>query len=353
MTLNFDSVLFDSAVNRCEFLTRAQALEFVTRGFVVIKRAFSTQIAERICTHAWSEFKRTHGIEQHERNSWRKQSNGYIRTNAHGLRIKFQQEAPDAWFAQTDILGGKSRLPADGRELSMSGGVIGNFGVDGDPSWEPPRPRQDGWHKDGWHFRHFLDSPEQGLLTVPIFTEILPQSGGTFLALDSIAPVARLLSQRPQGFHADGTQGSGYLIPYLVEQCTEFIELTGEPGDLAILHPYMLHRRTVNPTDRPRFIANLAIVTKEPMCFARRPDDSYSLVELAVLHALKKDRIDFDASEPRQGYIPGPFRSPEDKHVQRKTLLKEMQTMAELGVITPAWAEQCGYMSNDIRAASG
>ena len=348
MTFNFkENDSFDRTVEKCEFLTEDQAREFVENGIVVVKRAFSADIAEQICDHAWAQLKEEHGIRASDRGTWRKLPNGFIRTSGRSLNIPLLDNAPIAQLAQTDVLGGRERLGSRFKQLSFHGGVIGNFGVENDPPWEPARPQQNGWHKDGWHFRHFFDSPEQGLLTVPIYTEILPQSGGTFLARDSIAAVARLLANNPQGFHADGTQGSGYLIPYLIEQCHDFIELTGEPGDLAIVHPYMLHRRTVNPTDRSRFIANLAIVIEKPMCFDRSDEETYSLVELAVLHALSKESVTFKITTDRRGYIPGPFRDESDRKIQRATLTQEMNDMAKRGVITPEWGIEQGYMSNN------
>ena len=60
----------------------------------------------------------------------------------------------------------------------------------------PPRP---GWHKDGDFFRHFLDSPEQGLLTIVLWSDIEHRGGGTFVAADSVGPVARLLAERREG----------------------------------------------------------------------------------------------------------------------------------------------------------
>jgi len=50
-------------------------------------------------------------------------------------------------------------------------------------------------------FRHLLDSPEQGLLVVPLFNDILPQSGGTHIATDSIGVVSRFLVNHPEGLH--------------------------------------------------------------------------------------------------------------------------------------------------------
>lgn len=349
MTFNFDDDhLFIDAVAKCEFLNPEQARDFILNGYVVIKGAFSTDIAKRICDRAWAELREEHRIAKDDRDSWRKQPHGYIRTNGKGFRIRLQEEAPNALKAQTDILGGPDRLPENGAHLAFPGGIIANFGTDTDPPWQPPHPRQVHWHKDGWHFRHFLDSPEQGLLTVPIYTQILPRSGGTFIAKDSIAPVARLLSENPQGFHADGTQGAGYLIPYLIDQCSEFVELTGEPGDLAILHPYMLHRRTVNPSDRPRFIANLAIVLNEPMRFNLGTRESYSIAELTVLHALGQNSFSFDVTSPRQAYVPGPFRQSDAVKAERKVLEKEMLMMANAGVVTPDWGRELGYMSNNL-----
>ena len=179
--------LIDQSISSMEFLSPAQAHEFLDNGFVVVKNAFPQSMADQICDNAWKELHDEYGIVAGKRSSWRNHPHGYIRTNGRELRFVLADEAPDAASAQCDVLGGRSRLPFDGSKLMFGGGVISNFGVESQEAWKPPSPRQGGWHKDGWHFRHFLDSPEQGLLTVPIYTEVLPQSGGTFLARDSIA----------------------------------------------------------------------------------------------------------------------------------------------------------------------
>ena len=342
-----DQSLFDAAVSKCELLSEEEACSFIQDGYVVVKGAFSQGIAERITSNAWSVLKRDHEIEQSDPSTWRQLPHGYIRTAHSDFRIHLESEAPRALAAQADIVGGRTRLPQNGSRLGFSSGIISNFCVDAFPAWKPPNPKQNGWHKDGWHFRHFLDSPEQGLLTVPLYTEILPKSGGTFIAKDSIAHVARLLAAYPQGFHADSVQGSGYLIPYLIEQCSEFEELIGEPGDMVILHPFMMHRVSINPTDRPRFIANNAVVLNEPMCFNREAGDDYSLAELVVLHALGESAVDFHASRPREAYIPGPFRDEENAKIRRAQLIDEMQAMLKDGIVTPTWGRDHGYLSNN------
>ena len=269
-----------------------------------------------------------------------------MRTAGSGRRFRLVTDAPRAFQTQADVVGGVERL-RDGDDLAWGDGAIGNLGVAGDPSWHPPQPRQLGWHKDGWHFRHFLGSPEQGLLTVPIYSDILPSSGGTFIATDSIAPVARLLAAHPDGLHPDSVQGAGYLIPGLIEQCSQFEELTGETGDLVLLHPYVLHRACPNPSPRPRFIANAALVLEQPMQFDRGPGDPYSLVELAVLRALGVNRLRYETTRPMQAVIPGPMRSEDEAAKQRDLLEVEMRHMASDGVVTPAWATEHGYLSNE------
>ena len=169
--------------------------------------------------------------------------------------------APAAWHVLLELCGGAERV-VDGGEglvLGASGhgfhnGVAANLCKDRDLPWEPPHAEMNGWHcvsaqtallrfpaallmlrrwQDGWHYRHFLDSPEQGLVCVPLFSDILPRSGGTHVSPDSIGVFARFLATLPQGIHADMTQGEcPSLMRQLVRQCSRFEELTGSAGDM-------------------------------------------------------------------------------------------------------------------------
>ena len=342
--------LFDTAVDKLQVLTKDEARHFIEKGYVVVRGAFDRVLAATICDVAWEELKDT-GIERDCPETWLQSSGmghlrGYMRTQGNGERILLKEMAPRAMLAQQDVAGA-NRLPGRGEQLVWGYSAIGNLG-DEAAVWEPPAPEQPGWHKDGWHFRHFLDSPEQGLLVVPLFTDILPESGGTFIAPDSIKVVANRLINLPQGLHPDSVQGAGYLIPGMVEQCSEFEELIGEAGDMVILHPFMLHRVSVNPSLRARFIANVAVVLDEPMCFSRE-DDNYSLSELTVMHALNTTAVDFEALGPRKTVVPGPFRDEEQREKQHLLLSQEMLELHEAGLITPAWGPEQGYMSNADR----
>ena len=79
------------------------------------------------------------------------------------------------------------------------------------------------------------------------------------------------------------------------------MELTGPPGTLVILHPFMLHASSNNHSGRPRFMSNPPTVLREPFAL-RRADGRHSLLERATLHALGVPRCDFRPSAPRESY---------------------------------------------------
>lgn len=334
----------EQALAECRGLDRQQAAHFLDHGYVVVPQAFPAAFAAAARAHAWTELAAKHGVSRNDRATWPGAGGpvpGYYRTAGSGRRLLLQAEAPRAFAAMADAIGGADRLPSDGRELALGDAAVVNLGAP-DAQWAPPCSRQRGWHKDGWHFRHFLDSPEQGLLLVPFYSDVLPRSGGTAMATDSIAPVARLLAEHPEGLHADGVQGGGYLIPGLVEQCRQFAELTGSAGDLAIVHPYMLHRAVPNPSARPRFIANVALVLDAPMRFRRSAED-YSLVELATLRALGVQELPFAPTRPRERLVPAPFRNDTERARERARLRAERKALAEAGTATPDWGAAFGY----------
>ena len=347
---------FEATLDACSIISRDEAKHFVANGYVVIKGAFSKDHAAKVSELAWRELEAQHGVDRDDPSTWAKPHKGmgpagYARLKGSDTHHQLQSLAPRAFQAHLDLVGGANRFAKRGRELVWGEGVVSNLGVENDSRWQPPGPRQPGWHKDGWHFRHFLNSPEQALVTVPLYSDIQPKSGGTFLAVDSIGPVARLLVDTPVGLHPDSVQGAGFLIPGLVEQCESFTELTGEAGDMVLLHPYMLHRVSINPSNRPRFIANMAPVLAEPMTFERNGDELYSLVELATLYALDLSSYEFTQMRSMKAFKPFPFRSDEERRVETSNLREEMREFANQGIVSPAWASEVGYMTNHEFAA--
>ena len=78
------------------------------------------------------------------------------------------------------------------------------------------------------------------------YNDILPDSGGTQICVDSVGEVARLLAQHPEGLHPDSV--FSYISPHMKRECSEFVELMGAAGDMVIMHPYMVHRVAANPS---------------------------------------------------------------------------------------------------------
>jgi hypothetical protein len=278
-----------------KILTEDQVEHFIEHGYVVVKGCLEPELARKWTDRAYERL----GYDPNDPATWTEEIIWMDRENV----APIENISAKAWGALCDVVGGADRIEdkvmeiesrhfttIDSREWSDA--FIVNFRRGADQPWSPPAPESGGWHKDGSFFRHFLDSREQALLTVVYWSDVVHQGGGTFIAPDSVRHVARFLSEHPEGVDP------GAFGP-LIEQCEEFVELTGEIGDFIILHPFMLHASSNNHVGRPRFMSNPPIVLKEPMNLNRSDAADFSLLERATLHALGVDRLDFRPTAPR------------------------------------------------------
>ncbi len=236
-------------------LTDAQIEHFLQRGHLVLHDCFSREFAENWTANAFHRL----GYDPADPATWAQEIVHMPGTQ----RVPMPEIAPKAWRAACELLGGEDRVAP----CSWGDSMIVNFRKGADLPWQPPSPTSGGWHKDGDFFRHFLDSPEQGLLTIVIWSDIDPQGGGTFAACDSVAPVANLLAAHPEGLPPSGAPEASF--GSLVHQCRDFAELTGRIGDVVLIHPYLLHASSQNHSGRARFITNPPVSLKEPMQFNR------------------------------------------------------------------------------------
>jgi hypothetical protein len=269
-------------------LTDEQIDSFLERGYVTVHGCFTHARARPRLDAAWTRL----GYDPGDPRTWREKRVHMPTTQ----RVEVKDFAPRAWQAVCELLGGEGRIA---QPYTWGDGFIANLGLGADEPWRPPSPSSPGWHKDGDFFRHFLDSPEQALLTIVLWSDIEPRGGGTFLALDSVRPVARLLADQPGGVLPDE-------FPYdeLIAQCREFAEVTGRLGDVVLLHPYMLHAVSQNHRGTARLITNPAITLKAPMRFNRADPTAFSPVERGVLRALGVDRLDFRPLASRERVVP-------------------------------------------------
>lgn len=263
---------------------------FIDKGYVVLKNCFSKEFARE-----WVEqgYKRL-GYGPDDPSKWEKELIHMPTLNT----VTIKEFAPKAWGAMVDLVGGEDRIK-DPEKREWGDGFIVNFRRGADRPWEPPSAAASGWHVDGDFFVHFLDSGEQGLLTVVIWQDIQPQGGGTFIAPDSLKPVAQLLAEHPEGIHPFSD-----LWKSIPDQCTEFLECFGEAGDVVILHPLMLHASSNNVSRIPRFMTNPPLPLAGPLNLNRDNPDEFSPIELAILKALGVERYDFQPTAPRERVVP-------------------------------------------------
>jgi hypothetical protein len=278
-------------------LTDEQAEHFLERGFVVIRGAFDAAGAQQWLDDAWLRF----GYDRDDPASWVEKR---IHLSSRSS-VDARTFAPAAWRSAVDLAGGEERLMLP---WQWGDSFIANLGVGDDRPWQPPSPAVGGWHKDGDFFRHFLDSPEQALLTFVLWTDMLPKGGGTFVAADSVPVVARFLAEHPEGVLPDDFDYAG-----LIGQCRDFVEMTGQAGDVVLLHPFTLHATSQNVLRVSRIITNPALALREPMNFSRPDADDFSLVEQAVLRALGVARLDFAPAVPRERLVPDRVRRQQER----------------------------------------
>lgn len=278
-------------------LSDAQIEHFLQRGHVTLHDCFDPEPCEKWKARAFERL----GYNPDDPATWVNSRPPLPEET----RVRIRDFAPKAYQASCELVGGEERIA---EPFTTGDCFILNLGIGADKPWEPPSPKVGGWHKDGNFFRHFLDSPEQGLLTIFIFSDIQPRGGGTFVACDSVPPMARLLAAHPEGL-LPGEMKEG--VRDALAQCNDFIEVTGRTGDVVLMHPYLLHASSQNVLKVARFITNPPVHLKEPMNFNREDPADFSPVERAVLRGLRVERLDFRPAGQREKFRPGGRKAPD------------------------------------------
>lgn len=273
-------------------LTPEEVQHFLDYGFVHLKDCFDTEFAAKSTSAAFDRL----GYDEDDPDTWEQEIVHLSRENM----VDVKEFAPRVYGAFCDLLGGEERIK---QPVEWGDSYIINFRLGADREWIPPSPESGGWHKDGDFFWHFLDSPEQGLLVIVIWRDMEHQGGGTFLAPDSIKPIAEYLNANRQGIHPFENEFSN-----LIHDCNDLRELTGKAGDVVIMHPYMLHASSQNHSGKARFITNPPVSLKEPMNFNRENPEDFSPVERAVLNALGVERLDFQIDGERSRFDAKAYR---------------------------------------------
>jgi hypothetical protein len=220
-------------------LSQEQIDHFLEHGFVVIPQAFTPEQAAEKTANLWTRL----GYSPDDPETW---LSDRVNMPVHG-RYRVQEFSPKAWNAMCDLLGGEERVDPD--NATWSDGFICNFGSKKwDDVWDggksgvnPNDPKQlDNWHVDGDFFVHFLDSKEQGLLIIPLFSDVVPNGGATMVSPDGIGKLAHWLYSHPQGvmprmrpvdWDESAEQGEFNGLEWYINtirQCDYFREMTGK-----------------------------------------------------------------------------------------------------------------------------
>ncbi|KAF2869172.1 hypothetical protein BDV95DRAFT_499042 [Massariosphaeria phaeospora] len=307
-------------------LSQEQIDSFVEHGWLKLSGCFSRETAADFQATLWTRL----GMDPNDMSTWHTERTNMPQFTTHQVA----DIAPKAWGGICSLLGGSARV--DPAASNWSDGFIVNLGTPAGHHKVVKPQALDGWHVDGDFFVHYLDSPEQGLLIIPLWTDIAAGGGGTMICPPAIDVVAKHLQAHPEGVSPRMTarrenplftqeQGLKWFNALAASMPDEaFVEATGVVGDVYLLHPLMLHSASNNQLRQVRVITNPPVSIKEPFCFDR-PDGDYSAVEKKTLRALGKERLaGWKIQAERQRIVPERMR------VQMEMKRKEEERLQRL-----------------------
>lgn len=293
-------------------LTTEQVEQFNNQGYVVIKHAFPRELALEAQSFLWDKLEEKAGILRGDPSTWVEpmvnMRENYRNAAFDGCNTELFADAVE------DLTGADRTIHRFVAGQTDSGLLPGwgwwpvNFFVGRDDPWTVPKS---GWHWDGIHFRHYVDSPEQGLLCLCLFSDIGPRGGGTLVVEGSHRPVARYLARHPEGVAlGDGIREFFHEHPYFSnlaghtgepmtpeERVAAFmdrdyadedgsrlrvVETTGEAGDVILCHPFLIHAASPNHSGNVRFMCNRTSPLREKLALNRDATEKETPLERSI-----------------------------------------------------------------------
>ncbi|RYO84738.1 hypothetical protein DL766_000229 [Monosporascus sp. MC13-8B] len=151
-------------------LTEAEKEFFLANGYIKLSNCFTQEQADDMTKGVWARL----GMSPTDKGTWTQER---VHMPSH-RSFDAATFAPRAWAAICELCGGEDRVDPRSREWRDS--LIVNLGTPETERRGPTPPKDlDEWHVDGDFFVHYLDSPDQALLVIPLFTDIAPGGGGT------------------------------------------------------------------------------------------------------------------------------------------------------------------------------
>lgn len=226
-------------------LSAADVESFVEEGYVVLRGGFPDAVATRIRDRIWERM----ALSPDEPAGWPARV-VYIKETFFGAPFS-DAYTPRVTGAFDELLG-PGRWIQD-RWLGFWPILFPGFASG---PWTAPTS---GWHVDGGHFRRHPWSPDRALLTLFLCSDVEPGDGGTAVSVGSHHLVARVLADA----EPDGLAHKQLLARANSHPRTEVREVTGQAGDVVLLHPFLLHAQSVNTGAAVRFMANPFVAARD------------------------------------------------------------------------------------------
>ena len=267
-------------------LTAEEVERFVSDGFVYLPGAFPRALADECRAFLWREA----GVDPDDPATWTKP---VIRLPGYGGELFNAAASTPALHEAFDQLVGAGRwVPRDG---------LGTFPI---RFPHPDDPGDAGWHMEGSYTAEGeqgywlnLRSRQRALLMLFLFSEVGPDDAPTRIKVGSHLDVPPFLAAAgDRGMFFGAASAAMDAAGKLNSPDRALAVATGQPGDVYLCHPFLIHAAQPHRGREPRFMAQPPLYPVAPLDL-RRADGAYSPVERAVLRGLGDppgvaDRVD-------------------------------------------------------------
>jgi hypothetical protein len=253
-------------------LTPAQVEQFVEDGYTLLREAFPRDVAAAVRRAVLAKI----DASEDDPKTWT-QPRKHI-ADAYGGEPFISAITPRFEAALDDLMGAGRWVPLT--NLGWWPVLFPGFDA---PPWKALDAE---WHIDGGFFHHHVDSAEQGMLPIFVFSDIDPGDGGTAISVGSHKVAARVLRDAVPDGLAQGELGRRVREEHFRLKL-EVREVHARAGDIAMIHPFMLHTVSTNTGPRVRVICNPHVDYKERTNVLRDPARAVSPVEVAILRAIE------------------------------------------------------------------
>lgn len=264
-----------AAQQNASVLTAQEVEQFISDGFIYVPGGFPRALADECRVFLWRET----GLDPGDPATW---TMPVIRLAGYGGDLfNAAANTPALHEAFDQLVGADRWIPRDG---------LGTFPI---RFPHPDDPGDAGWHMEGSYtvegeqgYWLNLRSRGRALLMLFLFSDTGPDDAPTRIKVGSHLDV-------PPFLVAAGERGMSFLAACAAMDAAGKLDspdraltlATGHPGDVYLCHPFLIHAAQPHRGREPRFMAQPPL---DPVALLelRRPDGSYSPVELAVLRGL-------------------------------------------------------------------